>query len=162
MFLYLQSPPKESIHLRQSKLLKIEGGIEKKLGVRHTYHWVGPNWTKPLFELSGGFGAPPTFHLAPPSVLSTRFDKSVYFLLGGTVSYTKKKSIHRCLNFLSECNKQFVSVITIIHLGKFLYQWGQDHSAISLAWVSLTPHLHCPSKDLLWNMNIMALWHYSV
>ncbi len=34
-------------------------------------------------QLNGGFGAPPTFHLVP---LSFEFDKSVYFLLGETVS----------------------------------------------------------------------------
>ncbi len=34
----VQSPPKESIHLRQSQVLKIEGGLEEKVGVRRTYH----------------------------------------------------------------------------------------------------------------------------
>ncbi len=37
-----------------------------------------------LDQLNGGFGAPPTLHLAH-SVLSTQLDKSVCFLLGESV-----------------------------------------------------------------------------
>ncbi len=55
------------------------GGTRGKVGVRHTHHWVGPNWTKPRF---GGFGASPTFHL-PPSVLSTQLDHIVYTFFWG-------------------------------------------------------------------------------
>ncbi len=28
------------------------GGATGKVGVRHNHHWVGPNWTKPRFEIS--------------------------------------------------------------------------------------------------------------
>ncbi len=37
--------------------------------------------------------APPTFHLAP-SVLNTRLDKSVYFLLGETILFSGNSSLH--------------------------------------------------------------------
>ncbi len=62
-----QSPPKESIHLWQSQVLKIEGDYiyRGKVGVVGLAHSLLFIW--------------------PPSVLSTRLDRSVYFLLGETV-----------------------------------------------------------------------------
>ncbi len=56
----IQSPPKESIHLRQSQILKDRNP-----------NGVGPKW--------------PLLFIWPPSILSTRLDKSVYFLMGETV-----------------------------------------------------------------------------
>ena len=47
------------------------------------------------------WSAPPTFHLALLSVVSTRLDKSVYFLLGETVNtgYSFKSDLKPDHNF---------------------------------------------------------------
>ncbi len=50
-----QSPPKESIHLRQSQVLKTEWDYRKSRACD----------TPTIDLLNGWFGAPPSFHLAP-------------------------------------------------------------------------------------------------
>ena len=67
----LQSPPKESIR----------GGARGNVGgVSHP----PLSWTNSMVGL-----AHLLLFIQPPSVLSTRLDKSVYFLLGETVKYQK-------------------------------------------------------------------------
>ncbi len=102
----LQSPPKDSIHLRQSQVLKIEGRWRKsrgcttptielvhtgpipvlkfqKMASQELKVWGNLSWEisqnpkiaidfqavgiEILEQLNGGFGTPPTFHLAPLS-----------------------------------------------------------------------------------------------
>ncbi len=66
------------------------GGLEEKKVVRHSHRWGGPNWTKP----PGVCDPPSTFHLPPIKPMSTRLDKSVYFLLGETVITTYLIGFH--------------------------------------------------------------------
>ena len=92
----LQSPPKECIHFRMArnleileKLTSLGGSIFhfghikiKKIFLKILFNFATPQ-SPPIFPIRSQW-AIFTFHLAP-SVLSTRFDKSVYFLLGETV-----------------------------------------------------------------------------
>ncbi len=105
----VQSPPKESIHLRQSQVLKTEEGYRKCRGydtpsieLVQTGPSLGLKFKKiktGLFNVFVGLQpflwvskwglaqiGPPTFHLAP-SILSTQLDKSVYFLSVETVAW---------------------------------------------------------------------------
>ena len=106
----IQSPPKKSIHLRQSQVLKDQGKYRKSRGfvtpqmelVQSGQSLIlifqemakqghaaislkfkmrlGPVWTNSIVGL-----AHPQLFIWPPSVLSGQLDKSVYFLLGETV-----------------------------------------------------------------------------
>ncbi len=109
----LQSPPKESIHLRQSQVLKDQGKYRKSRGCitpQMKLVQSGPSLIlifqemQPFLWISkwglAQFG--PTqwlvwrtlnFSSGRPSVLSTRLDKSVYFLLGETVLYTRESGV---------------------------------------------------------------------
>ncbi len=64
--MHIQSPLKESIHLRQSQVLKIEGARGKVGGAPHPplswSEFQNEAWPS-LDQLNDGFGAPPTFHL---------------------------------------------------------------------------------------------------